>query len=119
MAKNKVVAGDYQGYAVKDGWSSFTFNPPLFSQNSGSVVIDKSTVLGYEIITDEHRRNAVSGIARGLIGGYLFGSAGTLGGTMSAKNRSIYTIAVDFHDGKRSLIEIDEKKYKAFIKSVF
>ena len=31
MAKNKVLAGDYEGFSVKSGWNTVTFSPPLFS----------------------------------------------------------------------------------------
>ena len=112
MARNKVIAGDYEGYSVKVGWSDFIFKPPLFSQNN-SINLSKHTVRSYQIITGEHRKSAVSGIARGLIGGYFFGNAGMIGGTLSAKNRGEYTISVTFYDGRRSLIEVDEKKIQS------
>ena len=119
MAKNKVIAGDYEGYNVKAGWGGFLFSPPLFSRQNNNIEVNRTTVRGYEIIANDHRKSAVSGIARGVIGGYLFGNAGMLGGIMSAKNRGVYTIAVSFCDGKRSLIEVDEKNYKVLIRSVF
>jgi hypothetical protein len=42
-----------------------------------------------------------------------------LAGAMSAKNKGTYHIAVEFHDGKKSLIEADDKKYKAILKACF
>jgi len=119
MAKNKVIAGDYEGYKVKTGWGGFTFTPPLFSQQRDSIKISRNTVRSYRIITDDHRKSAISGIARGLISNYFFGNAGLIGGTLSAKNRSDYLISVDFFNGKRSLIDVDEKKYRALITHTF
>ena len=119
MARNKVIAGDYEGYHIKAGWGEFSFSPPLFSQHNNRIEINRNTVRGYEIIANDHRKSAVSGIARGVIGSYFFGNAGLIGGTMSAKNRGVYTIAVTFYDRRRSLIEVDEKKYKELIRSVF
>ena len=119
MSKNKVTAGDYINYSVKDSWNSVILTPPLFSGHSTNIRLDRNTVRSYNVIAGDQRKSAVSGIARGLIGGYLFGSAGTIGGTLSAKNKGTYTIVVDFNDGRRSLIEIDDKKYKALIRSVF
>jgi hypothetical protein len=119
MARNKVIAGDYEGYNVKAGWGGFAFSPPLFSQQNGNVEISRDTVCGYEIIANDHRKSAVSGIARGVIGNYFFGNAGLIGGTMSAKNRGVYTVAVSFYDGRRSLIEVDDKRYKGLMRSVF
>ena len=119
MAKNKVIAGDYNGYNINTGWGGFTFTPPLFSQHNARIDINRNTVCGYEIMTNDHRKSAVSGIMRGVIGNYFFGNAGMIGGTMSAKNKSDYIIAVSFYDGRRSLIEVDEKKYKELMRSVF
>ena len=119
MARNKVIAGDYEGYNVKAGWGGFSFSPPLFSRQNNIIEINRTTVRGYEIIANDHRKSAVSGIARGVIGGYFFGNAGMLGGTLSAKNKGTYTIVMDFNDGRRSLIEIDDKRYKELIRSVF
>ena len=119
MARNKVIAGDYTGYNIRTSCGGYSFSPPLFSQHNNRVEINRNTVRGYEIITNDHRKSAISGIARGVIGSYFFGNAGLLGGTMSAKNTGDYTIAVTFYDGRRSLIEVDEKKYKELIRSVF
>ena len=119
MHKNKVTAGVYEGYSVKGGWNSVTLNPPLFSENNTNIALNRNTIRRYEVIEGDQRKSAISGIARGLLGGYFFGSAGTIGGTLSAKNRGIYTVVLEFYDGRRSLIEIDDKKYKALIRSVF
>lgn len=48
------------------------------------------TIESYELITDEHRKSAKSGIARGLVGGALLGPVGMLAGGMSAKSKGIY-----------------------------
>lgn len=42
-----------------------------------------------------------------------------IGGAISAKNKGIYQIAIQFKDGKKSLIEVDDKIYKTLIKSCF
>ena len=83
------------------------------------IPINKTTIEGYELITDEHRKSAASGVARGLVGGALLGPVGLLAGGLSAKNKGIYQVAVQFKDGSRSLIEIDDKIYKALISSCF
>jgi hypothetical protein len=77
------------------------------------------TVESYELITDEHRKSAKSGIARGLVGGALLGPVGMLAGGMSAKSKGIYQVAIQFKDGKRSLLEVDDKIYKAIIQACF
>ncbi len=77
------------------------------------------TVESYELITDEHRKSAKSGIARGLVGGALLGPVGILAGGMSAKSKGIYQVPIQFKDGKRSLLEVDDKIYKAIIQACF
>jgi hypothetical protein len=119
MARNKVIAGDYEWYNVKSGWGGFSFSPPLFSQHDNPIEINRNTVCGYEIMANDHRKSAVSGIMRGVIGNYFFGNAGMIGGAMSAKNKGDYIVAVSFYDGRRSMIEVDEKKYKELMRSVF
>ena len=48
----------------------------------------------------------------------LLGGVGILAG-LSAKNKGIFTIAIQWKDGKKSLIEIDDKLYKKFINEMF
>lgn len=73
----------------------------------------------YELITDEHRKSAASGVARGIVGGALLGPVGMLAGGISAKSKGIFQIAVEFNDGKRSLLEVDDKIYNTIVKGCF
>ena len=114
-AKNAVIAGDYEGKLLSCT-SGRVFISLGFLKN---LELDKKTVAAMELITDEHRKSAVSGVARGLVGGALLGPVGMLAGGISAKNKGIYQIAVDFTDGKRSLLEVDDKIYKALIAKTF
>lgn len=115
-AKNKVIAGDYEGKKVDGGGLSPAF---IMVGMFKSINLDNKNVESYEIITDEHRKSAKSGVARGLMGGALLGPVGMLAGGVSAKSKGIYQVAIQFKDGKRSLLEIDDKIYKALIKGCF
>ncbi|KPU42132.1 hypothetical protein OXPF_39110 [Oxobacter pfennigii] len=114
-AKNKVIAGDYVGGNIMTtlGMTAIGIS---FGKN---LYLDKRTVEGYEVVTDEHRKSAASGVARGLIGGALLGPVGLLAGGLSAKNKGVYTLAINFKDGKKSLIEVDDKIYKNIVKNCF
>lgn len=114
-AKNSVIAGDYIGKAVI---STFGTVQIVTGMGKGTL-ISKTTVDSYELITDEHRKSAASGVARGLVGGALLGPVGMLAGGLSAKTKGIFQVAIQFKDGKRSLIEVDDKIYKAVIQSCF
>lgn len=114
MAQNKVIAGDYLNFSILKVSNVIS----LVSGFKTILNLDKSTVENYEVITEEHRKSAVSGVSRGLVGGVLLGPVGMLAG-LSAKNKSTHTIAIEFIDGKRSLIEVNDKIYKAFMQKMF
>lgn len=114
-AKNKVIAGDYLGKVVGQALGQ----PYISIGFTKSVYLNNTTIESYELITDEHRKSAKSGVARGLVGGALLGPVGMLAGGISAKTKGIYQLALQFKDGKRSLIEVDDKIYKALIKACF
>lgn len=111
----KIIAGDYNGSTVMYTASKIVITVSLFK----NMYLKKDMVESYEVITDDHRKSAASGVARGLVGGALLGPVGLLAGGLSAKNKGIYQIAIQFKDGKRSLMEIDDKIYKALVKELF
>lgn len=120
----KVIAGDYegkivQGYHIK-GRGSFHCIPlgKGFHAWSEYVVLEDD-IAKYEVIDEDIRKSAASGVARGLVGGALLGPVGMLAGGLSAKSKGKYQIAVEFKDGKRSLIEADKQLYNAIVKMCF
>lgn len=114
-AKNKVIAGDYLGKGIILGMGK----PSLVVGFGKNYYLTKEVVESYELITDEHRKSASSGVARGLVGGALLGPVGLLAGGLSAKSKGIYQIAIQFKDGKKSLVEVNDKIYKAIVSSLF
>lgn len=114
-AKNAVIAGDYSGKKLNGSFGIVT----IMLSFSTSITLNKVTVESYELITDEHRKSAASGAARGIVGGALLGPVGMLAGGLSAKNKGIYQVAIQFKDGKKSLVEVDDKIYKAIVKNCF
>lgn len=115
MARNQVMAGEFLYKPIKVTLGGKVAINIGFKKTQ---ILDKTTVKDYEIITEDHRKSAVSGISRGLVGGVLLGPVGLLAG-LSAKNKSTHYIAIEFVDGSKSLIDIDEKVYKYFIQSMF
>ncbi|MFW5631426.1 MAG: hypothetical protein ACOCNB_11720 [Acetivibrio ethanolgignens] len=113
-AKNAVIAGDYLGKGIVGG-----VKPGIVIKLLKQIDLNHETVETYEVITDEHRKSAASGVARGLVGGALLGPVGMLAGSLSAKSNGIYQVAIQFKDGKKSLIEVDDKTYKAIVKQCF
>ena len=115
MAKNIVIAGEYQGKGV-----GVSFGLPFINTKiTKPLYLDKGTVESYEVITEETRKSAASGIARGIVGGALLGPVGLLAGGLYAKNKGTVTLAIQFKDGGKSLIEADDKFYKALMQQMF
>jgi len=112
--KNKVIAGDYVNMGI-------IFSGQYVQIVTGfmkTISLNKETVERYEIITEEHRKSGTSAILRGSVGAAVLGPVGLLAG-VSAKNKGTYQIAIEFKDGKKSLIEIEDKAYKLFMKTNF
>ena len=72
----------------------------------------------YETITEEKMKSGTSAIMRGALGAAVLGPVGILAG-LTAKNKEIHTIAIEWNDGEKTLIEVDEKIYKQIIKDLF
>ncbi|MBY6836009.1 hypothetical protein FDG50_00490 [Clostridium botulinum] len=111
-AKNKVVNGDYINERVYK---------EILGKNlsiGGKKSIFKTNVKKYEVIDQTTSKGAISAIIRGSLGIALLGGVGILAG-LSAKSKVIHLVAIEFNDGKRSLLEIDEKLYKVFRTNMF
>lgn len=113
-AKNRVIAGDYLGKSVT-GVGGIV---QICVDFKTLVPLDKFGVDSYDVITEDARKSAASGVARGAVGVALLGPVGMLAG-LSAKNKSTVTLAIRFKDGKNSLIEVDEKIYKKIVQAMF
>lgn len=114
-AKNKVIAGDYINCPVMQ-----IFGIPMISTGfTKSVEINKENIESYEVLDESRSKSAISAAGRGLIGGFLLGPAGMLAGALTTKAKGIYVIALQFKDGSKSLLEVDEKIYRAIMKHLF
>lgn len=115
-ARNKVIKGDYTEWSIFKG-----VNAPYLHLTLGGmsdIILNKATVEAYEVITEEQRKSGTSAVLRAGAGAVLLGGVGLLAG-LSAKNKGIYVIAIQFKDGKKSLIEVDEKIYKQLVQAMF
>lgn len=113
-AKNMVIAGDYMGKPI----TGIGGVVQIYVDRKNYILLDKLGVDSYDVITEDTRKSAASGIARGAVGAALLGPVGLLAG-LSAKNKSTVTVAVRFKDGKNSLLEMDDKVYKNFVRAMF
>ena len=109
-AKNKVIDGDYKGKSVVPTALGITIVLGFFKK----VMINEITVENYEVFDSEKTTSATSAMGRGALGSFFLGPIGLLAAT-SAKKKGVYMIAIQFKDGKRSLIEVNKKVYKQIL----
>lgn len=122
--KNVVTAGDYMdGEVTSKGKKgllitvSKTLAHPL--RPTQKAFVNKDTVESYEVVMDETDKSVGSGVARGAVGGALFGGVGAIAGASSGKSKSIYTVSIVFKDGKRCLCDLDGAMYKQLVQILY
>jgi len=115
-AKNRVISGAYIGYKI----NAFLGELVLSNLSSTkSISINKNNVSSIELVDSSKQRDTGSTIARGLVGGILLGPAGIVGGALLGKSNEINLLSINFKDGKKSLIEVDNKIYKEILKRLY
>ena len=123
MASNHVISGDYNGYYVSiSGKTLFMYdikNTPVFnSQYTDKIDLDKYTIREYNVVNENYNKTVGGVVGRAAVGAAILGPIGLLAGA-TAKNKGTYVVAVTFRNGKQSLLEIDEKRYKALVTNCF
>lgn len=112
MAKvNVVLEGKYKGNKIYH-----PKNQDCLSHVGMGWDFDKYKISSYTVI-DETNKDQYS-FWKGALGVALFGGIGAVAG-IRGKNKKEYLIAIEWKDGEKSLIFIDEKYYKVFVKSMF
>ena len=119
MAKiNIVIAGDYEGKELIRAGNNVSINLGGSFFNPTTIPLNKSTIESYNIVNENYRKSAKSAVGRGLVGGFLLGPVGLLAG-LSAKNKGAHTLQINFQDGKKSLVLVDDKINSALMKTLF
>ena len=114
-AKNEVIAGDYKGEPICVAGGESTICRGLFKKSIG---LNSKTVESYELQDSSSQKSAASAVGRAAVGAFVLGPVGIAAG-LSAKSKGTYTVVINFKDGKRSLVEVGEKEYKALMQKVF
>ena len=114
---SKVIAGDYKGnsilvepgtvyLAILHGWNK-------------SLLLSKDNIKEYEIMDEKTRKSASSAVGRAFVGSVVLGPLGLVAGLSAKSKTRCVQIAIEFKDGCRSLIELNGKHYKRFLKTMF
>lgn len=108
MNKNYVVEGKYKNRKI-DGGSILNIDVELQP-------LSKRYISSYTVI-DESNKDQYS-FWKGALGVALFGGLGAIAG-VNGKKKKEYLIAIEWKDGEKSLVSLDEEYYKVFVKSNF
>ena len=117
MAKNTVIAGDYQKYNVLYQGGK-VYLSEFNSWKPKTIYLAKDTVREYSVVNESYNKTVGGVVGRAAVGTAILGPIGLLAGA-TAKNKGTYVVAITFKDGKQSLLEIDEKRYKALVTNCF
>lgn len=96
---NRIYGVTKDACLTQSGWD---FKPPY--------------VKSYTVI-DESNKNQYS-LWKGALGMALLGGVGAIAG-IDGKKKTEYLIAIEWKNGEKSLICIDDEKYKILVKSMF
>lgn len=115
-ARNQVLKGCFEGLKIlKQPLQNELF---IYIDRKNSFPLNKETIESYDLMTEEKMKSASSAVMRAGAGALLLGPVGLLAG-ISAKNKGICLVALQFETGEQSLIEISDKLYKILVTSMF
>lgn len=113
-ASNKVVAGDYKGKLVGGSFGEAFISLTM----TNFLYLNKDTVRSLTPLDDDSQISVASAAMRGLVGELLLGPIGLVAAA-TAKRNGIHIVGIEFKDGKRSVVEVDDKRYKNMIQACF
>lgn len=113
-AKNWVLEGDYKHKAVVMQGGKAVLNVGLLK----NLKLDSSTIEQIEVVDEDSQKSMGSAVARGAVGSLLLGPIGVVAAA-TAKTKVVHVVAVQFKDGKRSLLELDDTRFKAIKLAMF
>jgi hypothetical protein len=101
---NTVTDGDYAGYAV----ALVLGEPHILTGGLKSFPLNRSNVASCTLVGQDARKNQTKATAWGALG-LTQGVGWGVAAYMLGGNYEVFDIAVDFKDGKRSLLRVNRK----------
>ena len=111
MGKSYVIEGQYKNNKIDYGNTRIWIKCEPYSQTMNKLSISSYTVI------DESNKDQYS-FWKGALVVALFGGFGAIAGVGGKKSKE-YLVAVEWKDGEKSLLSLDEDAYKVFVKSMF
>lgn len=113
-ASNKVIAGDYKGKLVGGGFGEAFISLAM----TKLLYLNKDTVSSLTPLDDDSQISVASAAMRGLVGELVLGPIGLIAAA-TAKRNGIHIVGIEFKDGKRSVVEVDDKRYRNMVQACF
>lgn len=113
-ARNIVIAGDYAGSRVFCISKKLAYISGTMTKTD-DVYLTEDTLVRFEVMTEDIIRSGNSLLLTGVLDPACLGKL-RLRASEAMQKKGIYTVAVKFHDDKRSLMEIDERIYHAVVR---
>ena len=85
-----------------------------------NIEISKNIICDYNIKYIDFKRDIIDIVVRIIIGVFLIGPMGVLSGFIANKNFISYRlISIEFKNGNKSLVKIDNRTFKYFVQKVY
>lgn len=115
--KNIVIKGDYKNYYLsmhKD------IDKSILEGINDNIEISKNIICDYNIKYIDFKRNIIDIVVRIIIRVFLIGPMRVLSGFIANKNFISYRlISIEFKNGNKSLVKIDNRTFKYFVQKVY
>ena len=115
--KNIVIKGDYKNYYLsmhKD------IDKLILEGINDNIEISKNIICDYNIKYIDFKGDIIDIVVRIIIRVFLIGPMGVLSGFIANKNFISYRlISIEFKNGNKSLVKIDNRTFKYFVQKVY
>ena len=109
--KNTVIKGDYKNWYLS---IHKEMDKLILEGINDNIEISNNTIIDYDIKYTEFKRDIIDIVIRIIIGVLLIGPIGILAGFTA--NR---LISIEFKNGNKSLVKIDNRTFKYLVEKVY
>ena len=115
--KNTVIKGDYKNWYLS---IHKEMDKLILEGINDNIEISNNTIIDYDIKYTEFKRDIIDIVIRIIIGVLLIGPIGILVGFTANKSFISYRlISIEFKNGNKSLVKIDNRTFKYLVEKVY
>lgn len=108
MAKNEIVAGNFEGCKLIVASNKVMLIRSLFKSYDIT-----SKIVSVELVTNENKKKFLGTAGGALLGGALLGGVGLVAGALVSGNKKEMIVACELTTGQKFLASVDQKLYRA------